>query len=275
MHKSLRTEDGFGSIELLVALAITAVGISLTTGLMLAGKSHVTEQEKEIEATHAGRAALDTILRELRLGGACLPETGDFIALEATDGGDTDELVTRYGLTTADLSCIQTATRATTTAASAALAVDDTNDFTVGDLAYLRHTSGGGEYFKVTSIDEENRLLGIDRSPSQAYPATSGVYAIDERRFFLDTATAAVPRLMLQVGGAAAQPFAVGIERLDLKYELADGTRLDEPSSSQQWRSVRQVHVSLTSRSAAAGPDGHHYRRSYDVTIKPRNLVDS
>lgn len=274
MRKSHPTERGFGSIELLVAVSITAIGISLTTGLMLAGRSHVREQEKEIEATHAGRAALDTILRELRLGGACLPETGDFIALEASDGGDSDQLVTRYGLTTSDLSCIQTATREVATPSSTSLAVDDTADFTVGGLLYLRHTSGSGEYFTLLSIDEENRLLGIDRAPSQAYPATSGVYAIDERRFYLEAGDDEIPHLMLQIGGRAAQPFAVGIERLDFAYELADGTRLNVPSGAQQWRAVRQVHVALTSRSTATAPDGSHYRRSYEVTVKPRNLID-
>ncbi len=272
MPKSQRNERGFGSIELLVALMITATGIALTTGMMLAGKSHIQEQGKEIEATHAGRAAIDMILRELRLGGACLPETGEFIALEATDDDDRDRLTTRYGLTTADLTCIQTATREITTPASSSLAVNDVEDFAVGGLVYLRHTDGSGEYFKVAGIDQDNLLLTIDSAPSTDYPATSGVYAIDERRFYIDTASG-LPRLMLQVGGADPQPFAMGIERLELRYELADGTESDQPSGDQQWRAVRRVHVALTARSSEASPSGDHYRRTYDVTIKPRNLI--
>ena len=272
MPKSLQNERGLGSIELLVALVITATGIALTTGLMMAGKSHIREQEKEIETTHAGRSAIDVILRELRLGGACLPETGEFIAIEATDDDDRDRLTTRYGLTTADLTCIQTATREITTPSSSSLAVNDVEDFTVGGLVYLRHTDGSGEYFKVAGIDEDNQLLTIDSTPSADYPATSGVYAIDERRFYIDTASG-LPRLMLQVGGADAQPFAMGIESLDLTYELADGTETNQPSGNEQWRAVRRVHVELTARSSDAGPSGDHYRRTYDVTIKPRNLI--
>ncbi len=56
-------------------------------------------QTREIETTQAARAAADMIVRDLRLGGACLPVTGDFISLDGTNSGQTDTITTRTGLT--------------------------------------------------------------------------------------------------------------------------------------------------------------------------------
>ncbi len=266
---------GFTSIELLVSMTISLLGIALASGLMLAGKGHILQQEKELEATHAGRAAVETILRELRLGGACLPETGEFIALDAVENGTTDILTTRYGLTMpADMSCIQTATSQSTPGGSSVLTVDDVTGFKVGGLVYLRHTNGSGEYFKIVAVDNGANTISSDGGLSATYPQTSGVYAIDERRFFIDT-TAGTPTLMFQVDDRPATPFALGIETLDIEYEFSDGTSTDAPANDQEWRSIRQIHVALTARSAKSYDGGQHYRRSFNVTIKPRNLVDS
>lgn len=274
-HKSRRTNRGFTSIELLVAVTVTLLGISLASSLLLAGQGHIRQQERELEATHAGRAAIETILRELRLGGACLPETGEFIALEAADNATADTLTTRYGLTTPnDMSCVQTTVSASIPSGAMAIPVQDTTDFNVGTLVYLRHTNGGGEYFKVTSVDAGADVLGTDVPLGASYPATSGVYAIDERRFYLDT-TPATPVMMFQVNRAPAQPFALGIEGLDFEYQLSDGTLVDAPANDQEWRSVRQIRVSVDARSTLRSKSGAFYRRSFDVTIKPRNLVDS
>lgn len=275
MPKSLQNSRGFGHLELLVALTVTAIGIAFASGLMLAGSGHIRQQERELEATHAGRASLGVILRELRLGGACLPETGEFIAITAVDSGDEDELLTRYGLTTSDMSCIQTATAANIVAATTSIPVDDSDGFEAGGYVYLRHTNGSGEYFEIASIDAINHILTSDRTISTAYPATSGVYAIDERRFFLDTTTPPAPRLMMQLEGGEPQPFALGIEKLEVEFELSDGTIVTNPVDDQEWRSVRQIHLELTTRSVHTDQDGNYYRRSHKVAVKPRNLVDS
>ncbi len=275
MHRSHQTSRGFTTIELMVAIAVTAIGITLASGMMLAGKEQIQRQERQLEATQAGRAALDTILRELRLGGACLPETGEFIALAAVDNDTTDEVVTRYGLTTPDLSCIQTATASAIAAFTTSVPVNDSAGFKAGDYVYIRHTDGSGEYFEISSIDSTNHTLLIDRALTTGYPATSGIYAIDERRFYVDSTASPAPKLMFQVSGTTPQPFALGIEKLDIEYVLADGTPLPAPATDEEWRSVRRVRVDVTARSVSPDAGGRYYRRQYSVSIKPRNLVGS
>lgn len=267
---------GFGTVELLVAITVTALGITLASGLMLAGRAHIRKQQKELEATHAARASLEAILRELRLGGACLPETGDFIALEAVDGGDLDEITARFGITSeSDMTCTQTTVSAAIAGSATTVPVDSTDGFSAGDLAYLRNTDGGGEYFVVTSVDTSAGTLGTDRALTDAYPATSGVYAIEERRFWIDEPDSSPPRLMMQVDGGLPQPFAIGVEKLNVEFELSDGTLIDEPGDDQTWRSIRQLHLTVSARSLSADLEGKYTHRELSVRIKPRNLIAS
>ncbi len=267
---------GFTSVELLAAISVAILGIALASGMVQAGKHHIYRQSTELEASQAARAAMDTVLRELRLGGACLPETGEFIALEAVDNGTTDEVTTRYGITsTSDLSCVQTSLATIATAGGNSLSVVETTGYEQGHLVYLRHTDGSGEYHKIASLDGANQRISLASTLSKDFPATSGVYAIDERRFFIDASQPAAPLLMYQVDDNPAQPFALGVEALDLQYELSDGSLLDQPAGEQQWRSIRQIHVSLTARSVETDDSGTPYRRSYRLAIKPRNLLNS
>ena len=53
---------------MLMGLAVTA-----TSGMFLAAKRQMKMQQRQIETTQAARAAVDMIVRDLRLSGACLP----------------------------------------------------------------------------------------------------------------------------------------------------------------------------------------------------------
>jgi type II secretory pathway component PulJ len=104
-----RASRGFSTLDLLLAVALMGLAIAATSGMFVASKGHIVMKGREVETTQAARAAMDVLVRDLRLGGACLPVTGDFISLEGIDDGDQDEIITRTGLTRADLSCVRTA----------------------------------------------------------------------------------------------------------------------------------------------------------------------
>src|SRR5262249_585220 len=185
----------------------------------------IQAQQRQIETTEAARSTIDMIVRDLRLGGACLPVTGDFISLEGTDNGPTDTITTRTGLTRPDLSCVTTVvpTGQTVTASSTSFQVQASDGFIAGMHVYIRHPDGEGEYFDLTSVPSPTQL-GKTQPLTRADPATSGIYAIDERTFYIDSFTDAhgrtQPELMLQVGDKPPQSFAYGIEKLDIQYQL-------------------------------------------------------
>jgi hypothetical protein len=261
---------------MLMGLAVVA-----TSGMFVASKEQMKLQAREIETTQAARAAADMIIRDLRLGGACLPVTGEFISLEGTNSGNTDSITTRTGLTRPDLSCIRSSvpTGATVTASGGTVPVVTSEGFAAGTHAYIRHPDGDGEFFDISSVISPTQL-GKSQTLSRDYPETSGVYAIDERSFYVQNYTNArgtVPELMLRIGNQDPQSFAVGIEKLNIQYQLRQNCPpcdvVDLPADNAQWSVVEQVLLNVTARSELPDTKGNYFRRTITVGVKPRNLL--
>jgi hypothetical protein len=261
---------------MLMGLAVVA-----TSGMFLASKQHMRLQSREIETTQAARAAADMIIRDLRLGGACLPVTGDFISLEGTNSGEQDQIITRTGLTRPDLSCIRTSvpTGSAVDKAGGVVPVSNSEGFSAGMRAYIRHPDGEGEYLDITAVASPTEIVK-STTLSRDYPETSGVYAIDERRFYVETwysPRGPLPELRLQIGNQPPQSFAVGIEELDIQYELRRNCppcdTIDLPADNAEWSLVEQVMLNVTARSELPDEDGNYFRRTITVGVKPRNLL--
>jgi len=264
-----------------MGVVLMGLAVAATSGMFLASKRQMQLQQRELETTQAARSAIDVIVRDLRLGGACLPVTGDFISLEGTNNAQTDTIVTRTGLTRPDLSCIRSAvpTGSTVTASGSSIPIENSEGFLSNMRAYIRAPDGAGEYFTVTAVPSATQLTKA-MTLSRDYPATSGVYAIDERTFYLDTwngPSGAQPELMLQVGTQAPQSFAIGIEKLDIKYQLQRNCPpcdvINLPATDDEWAIVDAVVLTVTARSELPDQAGNYYRRTVSVNVKPRNLL--
>lgn len=268
------------TVELLLAVAITTIAMMATTAFFHASARFMRNQQRQIETTHTARAVLDTMVRDLRLGGACLPVTGSFVTLSGIDSGTEDEITTRTGLTRPDLSCVRTATPGETPATGSSIVVEDVDGFLVGMRAYIQAPDGEGAFFNVTSVNSSTDTLGRDRNFTRDFPVTSGVYAMDERRFFIqhtDFPWGSTPELMMEIGDAAPQSFAIGLEALNIEYVLRRNCPpcdiVDIPADDDEWRLVDEMLVSVTARSVRPSLDGDYYRRTLEVAVKPRNLL--
>lgn len=264
-----------------MSVVLIGLAVAATSGMFVASKHHMRMQQREIETTQAARAALDMIVRDLRLGGAYLPVTGDFISLDGTDDGDEDEIITRTGLTRPDLSCIRSTVPVgqTVVASQSAVPVLSTEGFEAGMRAYIRGPNGVGEYFSIASVAGSTTLNKADNL-TQDYPETSGVYAIDERRFYINwwsSPRGMQPEMMLQVGSADPTSFAVGIEKLKIRYELRRNCPpcdiVSLPADNAEWAVVEKVLLDITARSELPDTNGTYYRRTVSVGVKPRNLL--
>jgi Tfp pilus assembly protein PilW len=258
------------------------VAIATTSGMFLASKQQMTLQQRQLETTQAARAAADSIVRDLRLSGACLPSTGDFISLSGINNGTSDQITTRTGLTQPNLACVQTVIPIGSTlhASDSTVTVQSSAGFSTGMRAYIRNAVGTGEYFDITGVPSGTQLAK-SQTLTQDYGETSGIYAVDERTYYLATWASpnngSQPELMLRVGDQTAQSFAVGIESLNIQYQLARNCPpcdvVDLPTSTADWSIVEAVLLNLTARSEQPDAQGNYYRRTVAVTVKPRNLL--
>lgn len=260
-----------------MSVAIMAIAMAATSGLFLAGRNFMRDQALELETTQAARATIDLMLRELRLGGACLPITGDFISLDGTNVGTRDTIISRSGLTRPNLSCISSTTTINASSGATVLTLQSVNGFSAGRRGYIRHPAGTGEFFDVIAVNSGANTITIAPALSAAHPSTSGVYEIDERAFRINNTDPSNPILELQIDNKPASKLAVGIERLNIEYQLRRNCPacdvVNLPASDPEWAIVEQIFLEVTARSTRRGPNGDYYRRTLRVGVKPRNLL--
>jgi hypothetical protein len=97
-------------VEVLVSPTLELGVVAMLGVFFVASRNRVQEQVLRVETLQGLRAAMDSMVRDLRLGGACLPTTGEFITLGGVDG-TTDQIVTRSGIVRPNQSCIRTVPR--------------------------------------------------------------------------------------------------------------------------------------------------------------------
>lgn len=269
-------DNGYSIVELVLSTALAMMALAATSSLFIAGRGTLRNEDVVLETAHAIRTTTDLLLRDLRLGGACLPVTGGFVALSGVNNGTTDEIVSRSGLTRADLSCVRSASVESTMEGASSIKLETADGFRPGVRAYVRHPNGTGEYFTVTSVDGATNTISSDVAFALAYPPTSGVYGIEERRYSVDL-SADPPVLQMQINGQDALPFAIGIEKLDIKYQLKRNCPtcdvVDLPTDNNEWALVDQMLLTLTARSSRTSESGETYRKTMTVRVKPRNLL--
>ncbi|MET0151007.1 MAG: hypothetical protein ABW298_00140, partial [Candidatus Binatia bacterium] len=236
--------------------------------------------DTEIKAeTHQGLvAALDSLVRDVRLAGACLPTQPSFVPLAGVNNGTTDAITVRTGAISSATTCIVATLTSALTAGATELPVDDVSGFKVDGWGYVVGAVPG-ELFHVTAVSGTSGAGNVttDTTLAQSYPVGGGVYALEERVYAIDATTYGQPVLTRSINRQAAQPIAGGIESLNIRYRLNQNcpscTVIDLPADNPTWVQVSEVILSATSISRQNLSTGARLRESATVTVQPRNLV--
>jgi len=283
-------ELGSSLVELLVGTTVMLFVLGTTGRFFVTARNFISDQILHVETQQGLRAAMDSMVRDLRLAGACLPTSGDFVTLDPV-ASTNNQIVVRTGQVRPDETCIQTVLTSDLAAGASQLSVQSASGFMTGMRVYIRQSNGAtGEVINITSVDTAANVLGktanltcpdvVGGCPTPAYPAGSGVYAVDERQYAVDASNPALPVLTLAANGAAPVPFAFGIEGLQLQYELARNCDsqpgcdvVQVPATEGEFALVNQIYITLTARSRTPGLNSQYYRVTRTVSAKPRNLL--
>jgi type II secretory pathway pseudopilin PulG len=273
-----RGNAGFSVVEILVAATVTSLTLGVLGAFFVASRGFVQQETLRVETTQALRATIDAVTRDLRLSGACLPTNGQFVSLSGVNSGTLDQVTSRTGLLNTDLSCVRTTLTAAASASDSRVTVASITGFAAGTRVYVRNPNGTGELFNISSISSSNMRLNKSGTLTQAYPIGSGVFAVDERSYAIDTTTnPALPQLTVALSANTPTPFASGIESMNIQYQLERNCPtcdvVDLPANDAEWALVRQVLLNVTARSSVTGTKGQYVRVSHQIGVKPRNLV--
>jgi prepilin-type N-terminal cleavage/methylation domain-containing protein len=265
---------GFSLVELLVTTLVAGVSLSAATLFFATHVGIMRSQGYRIEAEQAMRGSLDAITRDLRLAGACLPQNGQFIALDGQNIPGGDSITIRTGMVGANLTCYPTSLTLTAPAGTTLLNVVNGAGFTPGTLGYVRHPNGSGQLSVITAAGATT--INITNGLTQDYPTGSGVYAVDERIYSVG-GTPDMPLLMLQINRGVPEAFAAGMHDLQIKYVLDRNCptcdMIDLPSSTAEWWVVNEVKVTATVGTIGAVRPQDSVTVVATSTGKPRNLL--
>ena len=259
--------SGFTLIELLIVLLIVSIMMTAMAGFFQASASVKHTGGNQTEAQQGVRAVLTMVTQELRQAGACLPQIGEFIALDSN--GNQDEITIRIGQTdTETLRCIRAATTAEASSGSTELQVGNGEGllFDGVELVYITETGATGEIYEVDTASASTVTL-VDPLLEDHTEGT-GIYALDERIFKLDGSI-----LTLSIDGSEYYPVVAGVEKFDVTYfkEPCDPSGCSSmlpPASNTDWKQVREVLIDTDVKAE----DGSA-TESGDARIKPRNLI--
>jgi hypothetical protein len=260
-----------------VTLGLGAVVLASMTQFFQQHARRMRIHTTRVEVQQALRASLDAITRDIRLAGACLPQSGQFIALTGTDGA-TDSITIRAGVVKNDLSCLFTDVTAFVDTGAVVLPVSSAADFAADQIVYVRDSNGSGELRVVSSVNVGGPSITLTQSLGQQYPVGSGVYAVDERVYSVDDSVDP-PVLRIQVNRAAEQNFAAGISDLQFVYVLDDNcppcdmVTLDPMLTTAQWWLVNEIIVTATAETIDAAQAGTPFQLTQVSRGKPRNLL--
>ncbi len=274
-----KVQGGYTLAEVLVAVALGAIVVTTAiAGYVFTSKSWFTNGLR-LETQQNLRAALDIVSRDLRLAGACLPDSGpsSIKPLAGANTGTTDSVTVR-----SNVRCAIATTTGATLMGNTNINVDSVANFVAGMEAYILHqNTTTGEYVVVTSVDQAATRLTLAAGTTQDYPAGSSVYGAGSQTYAIDTG-GPVPVMTAAPSTGAAQPIVSGIEYLNIQYVLDRNCTpgpcdiVDLPTDAGEWAIVRSVRLEVRARSArpvsGADPDGF-FRVGQVIDVKPRNFL--
>jgi prepilin-type N-terminal cleavage/methylation domain-containing protein len=276
MHRTVKETRGLTLLELLVALAISAVVIAAIYRTFIGQQKTYTVQEQVVDMRQNVRGAIINMIREMRMAGfggvaTLLPVTFGSGSNAVTCQNVVNANRPSTGWITVVTALTSSSSRVTATVSTnppriAVSSLTDTNGTVLFDTNMKRYISlGGVESNMITSIDTVNNILTLRDRLVYRHPANTRVYpvrAISYRAGVRNENT-----------GGGAQPTAENIENVQFEYLDAQGNATSSDAA------VQMIRVTITAKTDIADPqyksgDGYR-RREISSNIQLRNVIIS
>jgi prepilin-type N-terminal cleavage/methylation domain-containing protein len=281
----LKGYRGLTLIELLVALAISAILTAALYRTFIGQHRTYTAQEQVVDMQQNARVAINRMMREIRMAGfgnviSVLPITaknGPFNTIispiNSKDNikGQFDDQITVIG------AFEKVALLSANHAAGAnviRLSNLSKNDFDPD--SYKKYVCIGGlESYVVTKADEITKQVTLSGNLVNSYESGTPVFKIKAITYKLNLQRG-VPVLEREdnTDGGGGQDIAENIENLQFRYILDDESEFDSPPDPSR---IRMVKVTVTARTSMSDPEfkggeGGFRRRTISSNILVRNM---
>jgi prepilin-type N-terminal cleavage/methylation domain-containing protein len=260
---------GFTLVEILIALLIASIVISVAFELYITQHNQLLVQEDVSDIQANARAAAEMLAQEIRKTGYLLPSI--VTPIDAMDS-DPDTMVIRYA--TPALAGIVLQQNMADEYDKLCCTGNTLDALTAGDWVFIYDEGADtGEVLMASDIDYLNNMISHDLGPlGRAYPIGSKLFQVERDRFFVNRADTAHPNLMIQRMGQNPEVFAENIESLNFKYYYADGTSSNALTNPNQ---VRMIEINVVAKSFMPelnSVNGEIRKRDFTLKVKLRNF---
>jgi hypothetical protein len=268
MFKRLFNEQGVSFIEVLIALAMTAIVTTAVFQLYITQHKNYMTQDDITNIQQNARAAIDEMSRSIRMAGYGVPACVEAIEAYNTDP---DTIVLNFRVDNCDtyLSDPMPLPSAELKCATVISCFEE------DQWVYIfEPDSGGGEWFQITEVQAAAKHIQHNTmSLSRAYGADAILISMHCIKYYVDNTTDPDhPNLMIQFMGHPPQVYAENVSDLQFTYKMKNGMTVDEPILIDN---LREVCISVTARSNEADPDNENdpYRfRTFATSVNMRNI---
>jgi len=275
-------EKGYTLIEILIAIfAATLISYLVFDFYNFQSREYVSQNNLAF-AQKTARIALDYLSDLIREAGNGTRASGVLPVIVPKDGGaDSDTIsILSFSETSTTLS-------SNMSSSSSALSVYSTSGFHINDWAIVTDGSDT-DLFRITWVSGLFRkLYHSPSSLSKAYHKNDTVTKLEYVDYYIEKSdsvtvvtpgfcggqsqtnpTYATPKLVMR-RGISSSPVDIlhGIEEIQFRYILADGSITSSPSDPMDIR-----RVEITVRVRASGGGDREYVREFTTVVSPRNI---
>jgi len=268
IRNNLKNSHGFSILETLVALALTAIVLTVVFKVFITQHQNWSIQEQVTDMQQNARAAMDEITRQVRMAGHELPlglpaliaynSNPDTIVITYGDGGCDAPIEHDMPSPSSELKCDG----------------HDVSCFYDGQWVYIFHPdSGGGEFFQISQVQTGSSVIQHTSAPlSASYSKGAVVIALQRIKYYIDNSDSLHPNLMMELPGQAPQVYAENVEDLQFRYTMKNGLVIDAPVIIDDVREVRILLTARTDRPDPEFPNDPYRRRQYTSRVNLRNI---
>ncbi|PKK83475.1 MAG: hypothetical protein CVT49_08625 [candidate division Zixibacteria bacterium HGW-Zixibacteria-1] len=267
-QRHLKNIQGFSLLEILIAMFLSAVVLTVIFRLFITQHKNWSIQEQVTDMQQNARAAMDELGRQIRMAGHELPlglqgiiaynTNPDTIIITYADGGCDAPTETDMPQATSAIDCNG----------------HDISCFYDGQWAYIFHPdSGGGEFFEISNVATGSSQIEHNTCPlSKAYARGAIVISLQRIKYFIDNTDSLHPNLMMELPGRSPQIYAENVADLQFRYTMKNGLTVDVPVIIDDLREVEIFLMAKTSLPDSDFPNDPYRQVQYTSRINLRNF---